>query len=79
LLQNEIGVLVENGGKIFQRHQGTRKVLNSTLTAIILHDEEEEVIPDEKKAIFYAAAELAVRYYFLFLNPDTYPNSRIVT
>jgi hypothetical protein len=51
--------------------QGTRKVLNSTLTAIILHDEEEEVIPDERKAIFYAASELAVRYYFLFLNPDT--------
>ena len=41
-------------------------MLNSTLTAIILHDEEEEVIPDERKAIFYAAAELAVRYYFLF-------------
>jgi hypothetical protein len=66
LLQNEIGVLVENGGNIIQRLQGTRKVLKSTLTAIILHDEEEEVIPDEKKAIFYAAAELAVRYYFFF-------------
>lgn len=43
-------------------------MLNSTLTAIIIHDEEEEVIPDARKAIFYAAAELAVRYYFLFLN-----------
>jgi len=54
-------------------------VLNSNLTAIILHDEEEEVVPDERKAIFYAGAELAVRYYFLFLNPDTYTNSRIMT
>jgi hypothetical protein len=54
-------------------------VLNSTLTAIILHDEEEEEIPDERKAIFYAAAELAVRYYFLFLIPDTYTNSRNTT
>jgi hypothetical protein len=48
-------------------------VLNSTLTAIILYDEEEELIPDERQAIFYAAAELAVS---LFLNPDTYTNSR---
>jgi hypothetical protein len=79
LLQNEIGILVENGGKNIQHYRGTRKVLNSTLTAILLHDEEEEVIPDEKKAIFYAAAELAVRYYFLSLNPDTYPSSRTVT
>lgn len=78
MLQNEIGVLVENGGINFLRHQRTWKVLNSTLAAIILHDEEEETTPDEKKAIFYAAAELAVRYYFWFLNnPGTYPNSRI--
>jgi hypothetical protein len=42
------------------------------MTAIILHDEEEEIVPDERKAIFYAAAELAVRYYFLFLDPNTY-------
>jgi len=50
LLQNEIGVLVENG-------------------AIILHDEEEEVIPDESKAIFYAAAELAGELVPLVLHP----------
>jgi hypothetical protein len=52
--------LLRTAVKKFPRHQGTRKVLNSTLTAIILHDDEEEVIPDEKKATFYAAAELAV-------------------
>jgi hypothetical protein len=44
--------------------QGAWK-LNGTLTAIILQDEEEEVTPEEKKAIFYAAAELEVRYHFL--------------
>jgi hypothetical protein len=41
-----------------------RVVLNSILTAAILHDEEEEAVLDEKKAIFYAAAELEVRYFF---------------
>jgi len=50
LLQNEIGVLVENG-------------------AIILHDEEEEVVPDEKKAIFYASAELEGELVPLELHP----------
>ena len=42
---------------------GTREMLNGTLTAAILHDDEEVVVPDNEKAIFYAAAELAVRYF----------------
>ena len=45
------------------------EVLNSILTAAILHDDEEEVVPEEKKAVFYAAAELAVRYFSLM--PET--------
>jgi hypothetical protein len=57
--------------------RGTREVLNSILTAAILHDDEEEVVPDEKKAIFYAAAELAVRCFSL--KPETYINSRVMT
>jgi hypothetical protein len=51
-------------------------VLNSILTAAILHDDKEEVL-DKKKAIFYAVAELAVRYFSL--KSETYRNSRIVT
>ena len=43
---------------------GIREVLNSALTAAIVHDDEEEEVPDYKKAIFYAAAGLAVRYFF---------------
>jgi hypothetical protein len=56
---------------------GTREVLTSILTAIILHDDEEDVVPDEKRATFYAAAELAVRYFSL--TPETYSYSRIMT
>jgi hypothetical protein len=51
-------------------------VLNNTLTAAILHNNEEVVVPDGKKAIFYAAAELEVRYFLL--KPETYTNSRIM-
>jgi hypothetical protein len=43
-------------------------VLNCTLTAATLHSD--EVVPDNKKAIFYAAAELAVRHFSL--KPETY-------
>ena len=43
---------------------GLREVLNNALIVAIVHDDEEEVVPDDKKAIFYAAAELAVRYLF---------------
>ena len=42
-------------------------MLNSTLTAAILHNNEEVVVPDGEKAIFYAA-----------LKPETYTNSRIM-
>lgn len=52
-------------------------MLNSTLTAAILHDDEEEVVPEEKKAIFYAAAELEVRHFSL--KPETYTNSWFMT
>ena len=44
------------------------EVLTSTLIAEILHDVDDDdvepVVSEEKKAIFYAAAELAVRYFF---------------
>ena len=52
-------------------------MLNSILTAAILHDDEEEVVPEEKKAVFYAAAELAVRCFSV--KPETYINSRVMT
>jgi hypothetical protein len=50
---------------VFPRKCGIR--LNASFPAAILQDEEEAVVPDEVKAIFYAAAELAVRYPFLEL------------
>lgn len=56
---------------------GTHDVLNNTLAAAILHDGEEEVIPEERKAIFYAGAELAVRYFVL--KPESFTNSRFTT
>jgi hypothetical protein len=47
------------------------------LIAAILHDDDDEEVPDNKKAIFYAAAELAVRYFLL--QPKRYTNSRVMT
>ena len=44
--------------------------LNASLTAAILHEEDDPVVPEEVKAIFYAAAELGVRY--LPLEPETF-------
>jgi hypothetical protein len=39
----------------------------SALTAAILQDphDDEPTVPEERKAIFYAVAELAVRYHLL--------------
>jgi hypothetical protein len=42
----------------------TRDELNSGLTAAILHEDEETKVPEEVKLIFYAEAELSVRYFF---------------
>jgi len=49
-IQNEIGVLVENG-------------------VAIVHDDQEEEVPDDRKAIFYAAAGLAGELVPLVLHP----------
>jgi hypothetical protein len=63
LRQNGINVLVENGGvwsfiHLFSEKGG--RGLNVRLTAVILAGDY-PVVPDEAKATFYAAAELAVR------------------
>jgi hypothetical protein len=62
LRQNEIGVLVENGGMCPASPLGRREELNASLTAAILHEDEEPKVLDEVKLIFYAVAELGVRY-----------------
>jgi hypothetical protein len=59
LRQNEIGVLIENGGATPTPLPGTQE-LNDGLTAAILHDED-PAVPEEVKAIFYAKVELGVR------------------
>ena len=51
----------------------TREVLNSDLIAATLQDDVED-IPDKKRAIYYAVAELAVRS--TFFKPEVYANSR---
>lgn len=70
LRQNEIGVLVENGG-MRSTSPGRREELNTSLTAAILHEDEEPKVLEEVKLIFYAAAELGVRYISLELGTST--------
>jgi hypothetical protein len=60
LRQNEVGVLVENGGICPPSVYATSKDLNASFTAAILHDDDEVPVPDNDKAIFYAQAEFEV-------------------
>ena len=46
--------------RIFHDLQERQGSLNVSLTAAILQEEETPEVPEERKAIFYAAAELAV-------------------
>jgi hypothetical protein len=60
LRQNETNVIVENGGTYPPRLLGTWEELKASLTVALIQDEETPEVPEEKKAIFYAAVELAV-------------------
>ena len=71
LRQNEIGVLVENGGMRSTSPGRREEELNTSLTAAILHEDEEPKVLEEVKLIFYAAAELGVRYISLELGTST--------
>ena len=61
LHRKQINVLIENGGICPASLPGAREELNVCSIGAILQ-EEEAVIPDESKAIFYAVAELVVKY-----------------
>jgi hypothetical protein len=50
---------------------------NITLTVAILHDDEDGEVLEDSKAIFYAAAELAVRHFSLM--PESHTNSQTMT
>jgi hypothetical protein len=45
-------------------------------TAAVLHDSNDDAPPEERKAIFYAKADLAVRYHFLKI--ETLTDSRSI-
>ena len=58
--QNEVGVLVENGGICPAPVYATSEGLNASFTAATLHDDNEVPVPEKDKAIFYAQAEFEV-------------------
>jgi hypothetical protein len=47
---------------VLQSLLATQEKLNAAVTAAILHEDEEPKVAEEVKLIFYAEAELAVRY-----------------
>ena len=61
LREKNIPVLIENGGTCPLSLQGVREVLNVSFDAAILRDDDDETVPDDKKVIFYASADLEVR------------------
>lgn len=56
---------------VLRHHREEREELNASLTAALLHEDEEPKVLDEAKLIFYAEAELGVRYLFLELGRST--------
>lgn len=60
----KLGYLSRTAVRVMESPPETRDELNSGLTAAILHEDEETKVPEEVKLIFYAEAELSVRYFF---------------